>query len=273
MKKTKRFIVPLLAPTFLLGCGCSQSGATLSRESEAELSSVATKKISDLTEAEYKDIPSYFATNLMDYQSYKAITKGNTVATFLFITVDQSIDVTTIKGKEYSYMMNESHSNLVNSAHQAYYHGENALVKDNWASAFASYDKAAYLEKYGVDPFGYSIEGYSLQDEAIKSVTKEEGATDYKFKIEFDPEKATNNIKIQMRQFGSLDDYPSFSYCAVSLNIKDDFTPINVEIDAYYKAKKTMTTDCHQTYTVTYSDINADPEIPEIEQVKAENSF
>ena len=265
--------IPLLILSCLVLAGCGSAPENLSREREVVVSSVETKKVSALTEAEYKDIPMYLGTRLVHLKSYQAVTKGKTTATFLFIPVDQTIDVTTIKGKEYSYMKNESHSAFVNTTHLAYYHGDHIVVKDNGAGEFTQFDKKTYLEKYGVDPFGYTIEGFSLNEDAIKAVTKEESAEHYKFKIEFDTEKATNNMKIQMRQFGGLDDYPSFSYCSATLTLQDDFTPVSIDIESYYKAKKGAETDCHQTYTVTYSAIDQDTPIPDLDTVKSETSF
>ena len=164
-------------------------------------------------------------------------------------------------------MKNESHSNLVNTVHTAYFNNNNVVYKDN-DGEYAKSDLSQYLDIYGVNPFDESIEGYEINGGAITSVTKLESETDYKFKISFDPEIATNNVKIQMRKFGDLDDYPKFKSIDIIITIKNDFTPVKLELSSKYTAKKFMDSDCEQNYTVTYSDFNSDISIPGLESIK-----
>lgn len=224
-------------------------------------------KASELKEEDYKDFPSYYLRKLTSYNTYKSVTKGETLAKVMGVPTTQSIDVTVIKS-EYSYMMNESHSLLVNTTHEVYYHEKEALYRDNGAENFTLDNLTSYLNKYGTYPFDNAIEGYSVAQDSITKIEKLTSQTDYKFHLEFDNEKATNNVKIQMKQFGGLDDYPVFSKVEMDITVKDDFTPVSIDLHTMYDAKMFLTSNCEQNYTVTFSDYNVELEVPNLESVK-----
>lgn len=287
--KKKYLLLPILALAILCSCG-GGGGETLTRQATPTTttttqpaltttaisgSTTSTATVSTTAEevsvSKIKDlslIPGLFVDRLYSYKSYKAVTSGKTTASVLFINTDQSIEVTNIKGV-YSYTKNESHSSLVNTVHEAYYHNDKAYYHDNDGEYKVSTINE-YLDIYGVYPYEKSLEGYSIQGDAVKSVEKvEERDGNYKFKITFDPKTATNNVKIQMKQFGGLDGYPDFESIVITITIKDDFTPVLVDLESKYKATKFMTSDCHQTYTVTYSNIGEDITIPNLDGAKA----
>jgi len=267
MKMNKRNIVILLMIPFAL-MGCNKKD-TQTRESEAPIEVDITTPIDEVKEEDYKKIPTYIYSKLSEYSTYKLVTKGQTVSTSI-IKVTQSIDVTSIKG-EYSYMKNESHSNLVNTVHEAYYHNETAIYRDSESGDFTKSSLDDYLNTYGTYPFDSSIEGYSIKEENIKSVTKvSEQDEKYTFKVVFDEEKSTNNVKIQMKKFGGLDKYPSFSLVEMNLTIDADFTLRNIDLHTKYSAKKVLTTQCEQNYTVTFTNFNETIEIPNLEAVKGQ---
>ena len=198
--------------------------------------------------------------HLQTFSSYKAVTSGKTTTN---LGTEQSIDVEAIKG-EYGYLKNVSNSIFVNTYHQAYFHNGNALYRDSTDGEFSNASIDGYLDLYGVDPFGYAIEGYEIGEGCINDVTRLESASDYVYKIAFDVEKATSNVRIQMKRFGGLKDYPSFSKIEITLTVKEDLTPVKLHVDAAYQAVKNVifdiTTDCVQDYDVTFS--NFDEEIP-----------
>ena len=208
---------------------------------------------------------------LSSFSTYKAVTKGKTVSKVLFIDVEQSIDVTSIKG-DYSYLKNESHSDFVNTVHEAYFHDGNALVKNLGDAKFAKQAMDEYLNAYGVDPYGYNIEGYKITGNAVKSITRDQ-SDDHLFHVVFDPVEATNNVRIQMKVFGGLDDYPTFSSIEIAVKLQDDFAPVSYQVHATYHAKRMMDTDCVQDYTVTFSNINETIEIPNLGEIRSEYGF
>ena len=237
------------------------SGDTITTTKEKEM------LVSDIKENEYNKLLDYYFQKLRSFKSYKAITSGKTSTQVLFISTDQSIEVTLIKS-DYSYMINESHSSLVNTVHEVYFHNNKALYKDNNAEDFTLLSLNDYLSIYGVYPFDYALEGYLTGEGCILNITKLESEENYKFKFDFSPVLATNNVKIQMKKFGDLDDYPIFSDISIVLSLKNDFTPVSIELESHYKAKKMVETDCHQKYTVLFSNFNEEIETPNLSNIK-----
>ena len=261
----KRSLIPLLLiPFTLMGCKKEEDKT---REDETPVIVDPSTPIDDVKEEDYKKIPSYIYSKMNEYHSYKAVTKGETVSSSI-IKVTQSIDVITIKS-EYSYMKNESHSSLVNTVHEAYYKESKVVYRNKDQGDYSTSSLDEYLKTYGTYPFDAAIEGYSISEEAIVSVTKVSQEEDnYLFKAVFDNEKATNNVKVQMKKFGGLDNYPTFSLIEMDFTFKSDFTLVKIDLHSKYNAKKIMSTNCEQTYTVSYSNYNEDIEVPNLDSIK-----
>lgn len=241
-------------------------------EVSSEISQEAPKEatVADLN-SDLSNFISLYMTKLASFKNYKSVTKGSTKATVLFIETTQTIDVTSIKG-EYCYLKNESHG-AVDSVHEAYFHDGNALVKNLNEEQFSKVAMNDYLNSYGVNPYGYNIEGYSINGDAITSISKSATETNA-FEIVFDNEKATNNVRIQMKAFGSLDDYPVFSSIKVTIHVQENLTPIKYVVEASYNAKRFgIDTACQQKYEVTFSDFDANPEIPNLSEIRAKYAF
>lgn len=269
MKKCK-LLTLFCVPFLLAGCGSNNVNPPVDPGDDGGTvePTIPTKTVSELSESEYKNVPLYYLSKLSTYKSYKAVTKGSTVAHVLFIKVTQSIDVTTIKGEDYSYMKNESHSSQIDTSHEAWYHQDKAVYKDNGEESYHLITMTDYLTKYGTEPFEIAMEGYRIDDKSIKAVTKLESETNYKFKVEFNVEEASKYVKVQMKQFGGLDEYPSIASVEMTITLQNDFTPLSLELTSYYSAKKIASTDCTQNYTVIYSDYNQTIEIPGLNEAK-----
>ena len=249
----------------MLGC---KKEEPKQRESEAPIDVIIPDtQEGEIEEKDYKKIPSYLYSKMTTYSSYQSVTKGQTLSDFLGSKITQSIDATAIKG-EYSYMKNES-KGMVNTVHEAYYKNQKAVYRDKNSGDFSKSSIEDYLNIYGTYPFDTSIEGYLINEDSIKSVEKisHENST-YIFKVIFDEEKSTNNVKIQMKKFGGLDEYPVFSLIEMTFTFSEDFTLKTIDLHSKYKAKKIFSTDCEQTYTVTYSRYNEAIELPDLDSVK-----
>lgn len=267
----KNHVLPLITLGLLLSACGGGVASSLSRDSESSTSKrTSAKLISDLKENEYDQIPYNYLEKMGTFSSYKAVTTGETKSTAFIFNVTQKIDVTAIKG-EYSYHHNKSESSFYSSEHFAYYHNEKAVYKDKGQEDYIVSPMSEYLNKYGTYPFASSIEGYKVASDSILSVDApiKEG-NNYKIKIAFDTEKATNNVRIQMKEFGQLDDYPSFKEITITLTLQDDYTPVKLDLVSKYNAKKMIDTSCDQSYTVTFSNFNETIEIPDLtEDIKA----
>ena len=218
-------------------------------------------------EVEPSKVPALVYSKLNSYNFYKAVTSGTTVAKLWGFPVTQEIDATVLKG-EYSYLRNES-KGTVNTVHEAYYHDTRAAFREKESGDFTVKTLDEYLGIYGTYPFDRGIEGYLINNDAVKSVTKGESTdSNLVYNLEFDPEKSTNNVKIQMQKFGGLDEYPVFSLIEMKLTVTKDFTLVKLDLHSKYTAKKVMNTDCEQNYTVSYTNYNENLEIPNLDSVK-----
>lgn len=260
----RRLLILILIPFALTGC---KKKDDKNRESDAPIDVDTSTSIFDIEEKDYKLIPSFIYAKLNENYSFKSVTSGHTVSSSI-IKVDQSINTVVIKN-EYGYTKNESHSNIVNTVHEAYYKDNKVVYREKDSGDFVSSSLDEYLTTYGSYPFDTGIEGYSIGVDSILSVTKvsQEDST-YVFKAIFDNDKATNNVKIQMKKFGGLDDYPTFSLIEMTFTINSDYTLQKIDLHSKYTAKKVLNTNCEQNYTVTYSNYNENIEVPNLDLVK-----
>lgn len=257
----RKLLVLFLVPFTLMGCKKKDSKQ---RENDDPISVDTGVTVDQIEESEYKTILSYIAAKLGSYTSYKSVTEGKTVSAGF---IEVKINTLNIKS-EYSYTKNES-KGLVSSVHEAYYHASKAAYRDNDSGDFSVSSIDDYLNVYGTYPFENSLEGYSIKEDAIKSVTKEVVENDkYTFRVEFDPEKSTNNVKIQMKKIGGLGDYPTFESIEMRFIINNDFTLNTIDLHSKYKAKKGFETKCEQTYRVTFTNYNEQIDVPNLNSIK-----
>lgn len=288
MKKSLLLTLPLLALTSCGGSSSSLHPVILSSSeqtssaptSQSQSQSSAAPSSSEASSAPdsssafvpptKEDFLPRYLEKVGSLASYKAITKGTTKAKVLIFDTTQSIDVTQIKS-EYSYLKNESHGALT-TIHTAYFHNQQSVYSNdtNDTPKFAPSTMTDYIVSYGVYPFDSAIEGYLCSKEAITSIEPITTNSGYAFKLTFNPEKATTNVRIQMKAFGGLDDVPTFENISISVFTKTDLSPDHLEVVANYKAKKVFESDCHQEYRVDFSDINQTIEIPNLAAIKTE---
>ena len=230
--------------------------------------------VSNLKKADYNLFPQYYLEKFASYNSYKAVTEGTTESSVLFVTVNQAINVTAIKNGDYTYQYNKSESNMFSSEHIAYYHSDKAAYKEKNSKGKNDADyivssMSDYLTKFGIYPFANAIEGYITTEEALTSVTRKKSSDEnFVFKLVLDKDNATTNVKVQMKEFGALDKEPEFSKIELTLTVKDDYTPVKIDLVSKYTAKQGASASCTQNYTVTFSNFNEDIEIPGLDNIK-----
>lgn len=264
MKITKLAALMIIPFTLI---GCKNKNEEKTRENDTPPSDFDPSiLVENVEEKDFKKIPGYISSKMTSYSSYKSVTTGETVST-LIIKITQTINATAIKG-EYSYLKNQS-TGYLNTVHEAYYHSSKALYRDSSDADFSLSSMDEYLNNYGTDPFGASIEGYSVNEDCIKSVEKISSEnSEYVFKVVFDNEKSTNNVKIRMKKEGGLNDYPTFSLIEMKLVVNNDFTLKSIDLHSKYVAKKGFNANCEQTYKVEFSNYNENNDVPNLESVK-----
>ena len=74
-----------------------------------------------------------------------------------------------------------------------------------------------------------------------------------------------------MKEFGGLREQPTFSNIELTITVKEDFTPVTIELASSYKAtlKSGLGSTCNQNYTVTFSNYDEEIEIPGLDSVKS----
>ncbi len=103
----------------LLSVGCAKQQPK-NREDKPEDVIPADTEVTaeNIADDHLKEFPSYFLRKISSFDTYKAVTAGHTDAYIFGIKIEQSIDVTVLRD-EYSYLINESHSTMVNTVHVA----------------------------------------------------------------------------------------------------------------------------------------------------------
>lgn len=206
----------------------------------------------DVNKCELNDIPLVFISKLNTIDSYVKKTIGETIGKTI-IKYTQTIDGTFTKTKDESHLLNLSGSLLVKLYHEAYY-GDNIKYREKEKNDFTVATRNEYLEKFGLIPDDNNLEGFVISKDNIISVEKleVEGCV---YKVTLNGEIGGNNLKIQMKEFGSLSDYPVFSLVEITLYIEDDFTPIKVDFYSEYEVTTAVIgkIKCTQKYTATYT--------------------
>ena len=239
---------------------------TSSSEGETSEEESSVRLVSKLKKEEYSLFPQYYVEKLNSFSSYKAVTSGSTTSLF---NITQDINNTVIKNGDYAYQYNVSEGSMHKSSHEAYYHNNKAAYKDRGDTNYTVSTMTDYLKAYGTYPFADAIEGYAYAGEAITSVTRKKSQDEnFVFLLKFDIEKATENVKVQMKKFGDLNEYPTFKNISITITVKDDYTPVKIDLVSKYGAKKGIDVNCDQKYTVTFSNFNEDIEIPGLDNIK-----
>ncbi len=279
--KKKLLILSSLTLLLCVSCGSeeesslsreviSSSAATTSSEAVSSESTSADTSLEpgdylhNLKEEDYKTFYTYYFAKLNQYHTFKTVTEGKTKASI----VTQPIHSEVIKN-EYSYMSNESHSSFADTEHYAYYHDGKVVHKDYGEEDWTVSSQEDYLNKYGFYPFDQLIEGYIVKSETILTISLSQKEENYELVFTLDPDTSTTNVKIQMKEFGGLGNYPVFQDITIKMLIKDDYTPVSIDVDTNYKVKKGIfNPSCHQTYTVTYSNFDEEIAVPNLDEIK-----
>ena len=242
----------------------STDGTYVDRSAGGNGDNSATQPTFDTVESttDINQIPTKFVDKLVALTSYKAVTAGQTVSNVFGLEVVQAIDCVLIKDGEKSYFNTKSESSLVKTSLISYFFNGNVNYKYKDAD-YTKADLITYLNKFGVYPVGRFIEGFKVSAETVRSVEKVASETNYCFKITFDNDNSADAVKVQAKEFGGLNDYPTFSLIELTVTMDNCFSPIKVELTTEYKAKLIIETECKQHYVVNYTDVNGTVTIPD----------
>ena len=247
MKKISIFVLVLFL-FFLTSC---KKRETIDNAAETITYQDLKEEDFDVTKYELDEIPLVFVEKLSRITNFTKETKGETIAKKV-IKYTQVIDSVYSEDSSGKHLVTISNSTLVKLYHEAYYKEDIISFKTKEKDEFSDITYEEYVKKYGFLPYGHNLEGYDITKDSIINIEKVE---DYKYHLVIDGDKGSNNVKIQMKEFGNLSDYPSFSLVSIDITMKQDFTPISVHVYSEYEITHSFLgkTNCTQEYTVTYS--------------------
>lgn len=176
-------------------------------------------------------------------------TKGNSLAKQGLIQYQQDIKTTTYAINEQFFMNTESSSLFIKFKHQAFVDYQFVYLLDsNENNQLQKITIANYKEKYGIIPSYQTIFSFTINEETIKECYFNQNQDILTYFFILDNETATENIKIQMKQFGGLNDLPTFSKIILNLNVNHNFELLSYQSYAQYQIKKDLlgTFNCTQ---------------------------
>ena len=249
----KKIEVLVLIFTFLfLICGCSDKHELEFINMDDENHSYVNLEDEDFLIDNFSidEIPYVFLEKVSRLEVYEKETIGNTLAKKL-IDYNQEIHNVYTSTSNEKHLITRSTSSLISVYHEAYYKDNVISYKDKEKNDFSDISYEEYKAKYGFFPYDRLLEGFVLNEETIIDVKLKE---DNKYKISIDGEKGGAYIKTQMKYFGGLSDFPTFSKVEITICFDNSFNPIEISLYAEYQVVKPILgkVNCVQEYVATY---------------------
>ncbi len=200
--------------------------------------------------------------------TYKSASTGTSVASVAgLFGYTQQTDCVTIKHGDEFYVDSNSNSRFVSVKHEAFAKGDNVAYRVNSGSIVNS-EAESYKDVFGVTP-DKLLSGHVFNDDTIVFAEfKGEENGEYAFRYVLDKDKGNALLFKQMKEFGNLNAYPSFTdNTVIELTVKDDYTPVKFSYTSKYIVSVSVLVDlpCVEENEVVFSDFNGEIEIPDTE--------
>ncbi|MCI5838672.1 MAG: hypothetical protein MRZ91_05765 [Christensenellaceae bacterium] len=209
----------------------------------------------------------YTLGQLANATSYESTGTGNSIAKGSVTTYNQTTGGHFVKNGDLYYSQSTSNSELVKVKHEALIKGD-ALSYRNDNGSITGSSRADYTKIYGVAP-DKMLTGHIYNPETVTNAKLEKTENElYYFTFELDKDKAHTILKYQMKQFGGLSNYPSFTEnTAVTLVINKQYRPVSLKYTSKYSVTKqfifTVTMNCTETNEITFFSFNDNTTIPD----------
>ena len=232
------YLIMIIMIIFLTGC----NNNTI--ESTTDLTSITELPVDEKTKL------LNIISDSKNQEYYKTETSGKTVANVLW-GFNQEISGYEIKENGIYYVNSISSSTFKNIYHLAVFKDDSVDYKDGMDEEYKNTSYEEYKSVYGVIP-KTSFAGYIVDESTIKSMEK----LDEYYKITLD-NKSAEDMVIQMKTFGSLNEIPIFE--SLVLNVYIDTLVRKVEVVSKYNIDITFfgKTSCDQKLTIDYTYIKA----------------
>ncbi len=193
----------------------------------------------------------------VDRFSYKY--EGKTVA-HTIISYTQDIFSETERNKDKGYFNTKSSSVFVNTSLKGIFTTEEASYKYNSDEVTKSTLKE-FETKFGITPFTSNILGYNVNDETLQEVTIKGYKTNlYDFSMTLSVDAVSKELLTEMKEFGSLGDYPKFKKIELEILFDNNLKPLKMLLFTEYTIDYGIlsNTSCTQEITVTYEHFDED---------------
>ncbi len=215
-----------------------------------------------------------FLQKQSELQSYMITAEGTAVASLA--GYKQDIHNITYKNGEDYLNQASSDSLLVKMKHQSFSKGGKVVYRNSFDGEMSVAEKEDYKKVYGFTADEVTLGGYIINPKTLRYAELESAEGDtltYHFRLAGDQsvengsatESATTGIRLQAKAYGSLDNLPGYSDVDMRLTIKKDWTPVSYVSSCSYTARKVFDMSVKETITSTYSKVNEEVEIPNVE--------
>lgn len=260
MKKKNLILMStaLLFPTLLNLVSCNDNN-------KVSIPDVISGK--DTLIAEIKEAPNrvdaktaVFATlgKLNQTTTYKKNSTSKIESNKGVINYTQNATCEMIKNNDEYYVDSISKSAFVNMEHESFYKNDKIAYR-NEKGEIKNTTYSNYLNVYGITPEKLLSGQIFNQDTILYAKLDNYTNDEFTYTIVLDKNKANELLKYQIKEFGSLNSYPSFvDNTEFTLKIKGDYTPISYSYSTVYNISIPVLGDltCTETTSAVFTDFN-----------------
>lgn len=174
------------------------------------------------------------------------------------INYKQNATCEMIKNNDEYYVDSISKSAFVNMEHEAFYKNDKIAYR-NEKGEIKNATYTNYLNVYGITPEKLLSGQIFNQDTILYAKLDNYTNDEFTYTIVLDKSKANELLKYQIKEFGSLNSYPSFvDNTEFTLKIKSDYTPISYSYSTIYNISLPVLGDltCTETTSAVFTDFN-----------------
>lgn len=244
MKKLKLLLLILIS-TCLISCDNNSNDPSENNQNKPMLSD--DEIFNNMSEEE---VMNKIQEKINEKENYYIETIGKT-NTRVLIKYEQEIQTKTFYSKDYVFTDISSKSLIVSRDHKvysskndiAYYDSEKSDNEDDIIKT----TKDDYLNDFGIVHTKENFFDLIISDNTI--ISSKKGKVDDLYTLELDlKEEATVNLKVQMKELGSLNSYPKFSKIKLTIKFNKDFEVLSYDSYQEYSINIAVlgTTNCTQ---------------------------
>ena len=174
------------------------------------------------------------------------------------INYTQNATCEMIKNNDEYYVDSISKSAFVNMEHEAFYKNDKIAYR-NEKGEIKNSTYTNYLNVYGITPEKLLSGQIFNQDTILYAKLDNYTNDEFTYTIVLDKNKANELLKYQIKEFGSLNSYPSFvDNTEFTLKIKGDYTPISYSYSTIYNISLPVLGDltCTEVTSAVFTDFN-----------------